>query len=76
MNWLKEVIALGPGSEKLEQIREAVRKGDRVAAKKFVYFCALQKIRRDNSIPPEKKLRIFKEIVESDMIDVEVSING
>lgn len=70
MDLYREVIALKPGSEEIESLRNAVRNGDKDAAKKYVYWCALENIRRDRYVPPKKKLPLFKELVQADLIEV------
>lgn len=72
MSFYSEVIALKPGSKGLLELRNSVFRGDLAAAKKYVYWCALEQIRRDRSIPRKKILPLFKALVHADKVEVSV----
>ncbi len=70
MTLFQEVIRLSPTSPELENIRVQALAGDHPALKKYVYYGALQEIRRDKSIPPKEKMRTFRKLVKADLIEV------
>lgn len=72
MELYHEVLSLKPGSEELLKLRDSVVRGDLKAAKVYVYFCALQSIRADNTIPKEEELPLFRQLVEADLISVDL----
>jgi hypothetical protein len=69
-NVYKEVIALKPFSPEMDKVREEASVGQPRALKVYVYFAVLQKIRQDTFIPPDKKLKTFKQLVDADLVEV------
>ncbi len=70
MSLADEVIALQFGSPKLEELREAAKRGEPDALKRYVYYSAWQGIKADKYIPDKKKRAVFRELVDADLIEV------
>jgi hypothetical protein len=72
-NIYRDVVALKPLSPELEKVRDNAAEGDKHALKVYVYFAVLQKIRGDVFVPPDKKLKTFKQLVDADIVEVRLA---
>lgn len=70
MELVDEVIALQYGSNELEALRMAALSGKDRALKAYVYFAAWQGILADKYVPAHMKIKIFRELVDKDLIEV------
>lgn len=73
MSLADQIIALQFGSTQLDDIRAAASKGEPDALLRYVYFCAWQGIRSDDYIPKNKKAAVFRQLVDTNMIEVSLS---
>lgn len=71
---IREIIRINRGGPKYEEIRNGALAGNPLALRKYVYYSWWRSIRLNKSIPPKKRIPLFRELVDS--IDLEVQIDG
>jgi hypothetical protein len=66
----KQITAIEPGSDAAIELRNAAVTGDQEKLKRYVYWSVWRAIKGDAFIPREKKVPLFRALINADAIEV------